>query len=1039
MPEGMTFLPDERNVELSPGVGIVSAPVKALDSLGAASPLNLQEDSWRGLLAFCLLADAWGLPPVTLRPVHPGSSAFARAVLPGETALILWKGQLLGTLHPQLGILPAAQMERLNLPERVFWYDGAFHDPANQLNERDRTLLLFRLSALKRQGEGCMQRFLSALTQASLRTSQAAVHMDGQARRLLSLRIKAILGRAPGVTAEEGDYTPSVNPILSAMGVVERTQSLLPAITWRYNGQAFARSHSAALCESTGAADEPAALSALAENVALMERCSPGWRAACCESIRRWLHQHQDDRALLPILRGLMEETAQQLAQPQAMEPLHLHWPWTAQAATLALWQEAMGTGLEAVLAQPFADKLCLLPGGARSALQDETLSRVCMLPATEEQPASALVPPMSMALAAMAGDRLLPERLTFRRGDKGIEVSMTLLGRSPVVLERTYAMDECRTLAPEDAPTLAQWPCVPLAGWRAYYVYLHGGSLRAAALDGAAWRTTEDRLFSVVRTEHFPSMVALLEGECCLGVVPNLAEPYAPAALGHALGVMDIGASGISLALQQSEMTQPVQLPSLLRMLLHGGRSAPIGEEFLPGVPLGPVLPAAVELFSQAEEPAPFVDGHILMTEGCQSLAQHDAKSLYAAWKWHADAPARRARRLMLHQAMLTTCLAAALQGATAIGWRIGLPEDMAADGRRALWQDVGELSGLVAAQCGLPLAHSQVSQADESLALGAYLRTEGNIRGGFMALDVGSSSACLALWIRGMNRPAARVCLPLGTAAMLLDGLMQHPSALEEDFANLPDKDARDSLHLLAQQLRSAQTRQELEKCSLLLECCLAHHGPALFQHMNGLFQQGRTPALLALILHGFASLLFLCGTVLEQAGMDPLLNDHLPAEMTLMITGRGSLLMASLPENVKAALAQFTQMSLGNQQPIRSLRFLFSSAPKNDVALGLSCMKEASYGGPAAPQSLRPNASPLPPAVEARRFLEAFAAVFPQAAYLLCSHVYQADAALAAPGEKLIRASIARSFTPDAVPEAALAACLMDLRQMNQTERS
>lgn len=1038
MPEGMTFLPDERDVELSPGVGIVSAPAKGLDSLGAAAVLNLQEESWRGLLAFCLLADAWGLPPVTIRQVQPESSAFARAVLPEQVSLVLWENQLLGTLHPQAGVLPAARMEKLTLPQRVYWYDGKFADPTLTLNERDRTLLMFRLSALKRQGEGCMQRFLSALTQASLRTSQAAAHMDSEARRLLSLRIRAILGHVPGVTAEEGEYTPSVNPLLSALGAVEHAQGLAPAVTWLYNGRPFARSHSAALCESTGHGDEAATLAALEENVALMERYSPAWRADCSEGIRRWLHQHRDDRALLPALRTLMEEIARQLGQPRAPEPLHLCWPWTARGATLSLWQEAMGTGMEDALARPFADKLCLLPGGAWTALQNECLSQVCVLPGTQDTPAAAVVPPMSQALAAQAGDRLLPERLTFRRVENGIQVTMTLYGHSPVVLERTYAGDECRTLAPEDAPTLAQWPCVALEGWRAYYVYLHGGSLRAAALDGDAWRLTEDRLFSVVETAHFPGMIALLEGECCLGVVPNRAEPLAPAAQGHALGVMEVGASGLALALQQGEAARPVQLPGLLRMLLLGGRHAPVGEEFLPGTPLGPVLPAAVELFSRAEEPAPFVDGHILLAESCQTLAKHDAKNLHAAWKWHADAPARRARRLMLRQAMLMTSLAAALQGATAIAWRIGLPEGMAAEGRRELWQDVGELAMLVSAHCGLPLAQSQVSQADESLALGTYLRTEGNIRGGFLALDVGSSNACLALWLRGMNRPAARVCLPMGTTAMLLDGLLQCPAALEEDFANLPDRQAREDLCLLARHLSAAQTRPEMEKCSLLLENCLAHHGPALFAHMNGLLLQGRTTALMALMLHGFAVLLFLCGTVLEQAGEDPLLNDHLPAEITLMLTGRGSWLMASLPENVKAALARFTQMCLGGRQPVGSLRFLFSSAPKEDVVLGLACVKDAAYGMPSAPQSLRPNAAPAAPEAQAARFLQAFAAVFPQAACLLYAHVYEADGTLAATGSKLLQAGAARHFTPDVAPEAALAALLADLRQLNPTER-
>lgn len=1037
MPEGMTFLPDERDVEFSTGTGLVAAPVASLGSLASTPKLSFQEEDWRGLLAFCLLVDAWDMPPVCIRTLQPDSSPFAQAVLERETHLVLWQEQLLGTVHPHLGVLPAPQMGVLRLPERATWYDGTFHDPSDQLNERDRTLLMFRLSALNRQGEGSMQRFLSSLTQASLRTSQAAAHMDDASRSLQAMRIKAILGQAPGVTAEESRYVPSVNPILSALGAVEHTQGLSAAITWHYQGKPFARSHSAALCEPTGHQDEAATLAALEENVAQMERYSPTWRAACCDSLRRWLHQHQEDRSLLPSIRSLVEDIRLQLAQPAPLEPVHLCWPWEPTGATLSLWQEAVGTGLEDVLARPFADRLCLLPGGAWTALQNETLSRVCVLPATQEQPAAAVVPPLSQCLAAGAGSLLLPERMTFRRVEGGVNVTIMLYGHRPVVLERTYAPEELRSLAPEDAPTLAQWPCVPLEGWRAYYVYLHGGSLRAAALDGDTWRTTEDRLFSVVQTEHFPSMIALLEKESCLGVVPNRAEAFAPAATGHALGVMELGASGLTLALHQGDVAQLVQLPDMLRLLLRGGRRAPVGEEFLPPGNLGPVLPAAVELFSQAEEPAPWVDGHILMAESCQSLCRHDAKTLFTAWKWHADAPAQRARRLMLHQAMLMVSLSAALQGASAISWRIGLPEDMAADGRRELWQTVGDLARLVSAQCGLPLAQSQVSQADESMALGAFLRSEGNIRGGFMAMDVGSSNTSLTLWLRGMNRPAAQACLPMGTTAMLLDGLLQYPTAMEEDFATLPDSDAQEACRLLAHQLQNAESRQELEKCSLLLETCLAQHGPALASHMQAQFHQGRTTVLLALMLQGFASLLFQCGTVLERAAQDPLLNDHLPGEMTLIFTGRGSQLMATLPENIKAALAQFTQMGLGPYHPVQHLRFLFSSTPKSDVALGLACMKEASYGAPGAPLAAQPNAPSLPPETQIRRFLEAFAAVFPQAACLLYGHVYEANGTIATVGDKLIRAAAARHFAAG-VTEPALAACLADMRQINQ-ERS
>lgn len=1041
MPEGMTFLPDEREIELSPGVGIVSAPAEALQGLAPLHATKVQEERWRGLVAFCLLVDAWGETPVTIKTLHPGDSAFARAVLEQEVSLVLWKGQLLGVVQPQKGVLPAKQMEPLSLPDRVFWYDGDFHDPTEQLNERDRTLLTFRLSALNRQGEPCVQRFLSALTQAGLRTAQGAAHMDEAASAQMLLRIKAIFGQVPGVGEERSDYAVSVNPVLAALDAVEHTESAAPAMTWRFRGAAFARSHSAALFEPAGDPSEGHTLAALAENVGLMERYSPAWRMRTAERIDQWLHQHQTDRALLPNLRGLLAETARQLGMPMPLEPLRLQWPWDAQRAAFALLREALGDRMDEALAAPFADKLCLLPGGAWSALGEEPFSRLCALPAVGEEPAAAVIPPLSQAMAAQGGAYLLAESFTFAyTADGGVQVSFALRGNGVAVLERKYAPEELRRLLPEEAPTIAVWPCRPLEGWRAYYVYLHGGTLRAAALDASEWRKTEDRLFSVVKTEHFPRMVVLLEGECCLGVLPNRAMPMQSQPTGPALCLMEIGASALTLGLRQGENAEPLQLPNLLKILLHGGKTANISEEFLPASPLGPVLPAAVELFSRAEEPAPLLDGHMLMPESCASLAKRDARTIYAAWKWSVDESSRQARRLMLHQAMLTASLAAALRGVTAVAWRIALPEGMAGEGRRDLWQMVGQLAPLVVAECGLPLAESQVSHGDESFALGAYFRSAANIRGGFTVFDVGSSGTSLALWLRGMNRPAMRVALPLGVQTMLLDGLMQRPNVLEEDFSGMADESARESMTLLAQQLRMARSRKELEKCSLMLDQCLCRHDQALARHMNGCFQQGRTTYMQALILQGAAALMTIGGLVLEQVGRDPLLNDHLPAEMTLMMTGRGSLLMAALPENVKAALAQFMRVQLRENHPVRSLRFLFSTAPKCEMALGLACMKEASTGAPAAQQTYRPNTFlAQQPEALAMGFVSGFARVFPQAAYMLYGQVLEQDGSIGSRGERLVRAAAARQLAPGAAPEAALAACLAELRQINDEERS
>ncbi|MBE5803840.1 MAG: hypothetical protein E7316_04940 [Clostridiales bacterium] len=1039
MPEGMTFLPDEKDIELSSGVGIVAAPLNGLQSLAAPrAGLKMEEDAWRGLLAFCLLADAWGVDGVTVKTIRPEQSAFASAVLREKISLVLWQREVLGVLNRQAGIVPAAQLRTVELPERVFWYDGTFHDPTDELNERDRTLLICRLSAMNQQGEAAVQRFISALTQAGLRSAQLVAHQDEKTMANLALRMKAILGQTPGVEEQRDPYAAApVNPLLAALGLAERDEPPALSLTWRYNGTIIARSSSAIYCEGIDTSEAEAALENIAQDIRMLEQYSPTWRQNLARRTQDWLNRHQDDRALLPIVRTLAEEIRYQAGVPLPAEQLRLQWPWKAGGVVSTLWHEALGEELDAGMVNPFADELCLLPGGAWNALGDAVLSRLCVLPGDAMEPAAAVVPPLSRELAACVGDRLMMESFSFRRTeDGGVCASFALRGKDQAMLERVYAPGEIRRLSMEEAPTVAVWPCLPLPerSWRAYYVYIHGGTIRASALHQGRWLITEDRLFSVLKTESFPEMIALHADGRCLGVLPNSLPPCQPARTETALGLLDVGASGIALGLMQGEAAEPVQVPGLVRTLLRGGKAAPLSEEFLPAAPLGPVLPAAVELFNQKEEPIPLVDGHILTPETCTALAGREAKAMHSAWKWSVDAPARRARRMMLHQAMLTASLAAVLKGAPSISWRIALPEGMAAEGRRELWQEISDLAPVVAASCGLPLKDKSVSHGDESLALGTYLRSEGTVRGGFMALDVGSGDASMALWLRGMNRPAVRCNLPLGVQSMLLDGLMQHPGALESDFADMPDENARQSVLLLAGQLRAASGRKELEKGRFLLDQCLNEYGTALSAHMNNRFAQGRTTVTQSLVLQAFAALLALSGLVMEQVRRDPLLNDYLPAEMTFIMAGKGNQLMNAMPEYLKSALAQFVRLEMSGDHPVRGMRFLFSAAPKCDTIMGLARMTEVRTDPPAAPKNLRASAQlPMPPDLLMMRFLSAFRSVFPQASHMLYGHVFDQAGMITREGENLIRATAARYFAAAGEPEAALATCLTELRQI------
>ena len=1042
MPEGMTFLPDEKDIELSSGVGIVAAPVAAVQRLAAPRTAQVDESAWRGLLAFCLLADAWGEDGVTVKTIRPESSGFASCVLQGEISLVLWKGQVLGILNPQVGITPAAQLVPLALPERVFWYNGTFRDPAEELCERDRTLLLCRLAALNQQGDNMVQRFVSALMQAGMKVAHTVAHQDEATMASLALRLKAILGQVGGVEEEQGMYAQvSENPLLNALKLVERREAAVPALAWRCHGVPFARSNTAVYCEGTGHPGEQQALEDLARDVQLLEKYSFTWRQNLSRRAHQWLSQHRDDRAVLPIVRTLVEEICTQASALVPREELRLVWPWSGEGVARTLWQEVLGEKIDAGMLNPFADELCLLPGGAWNALGDTVLSRLCVLPGNDMEPASAVVPPLSKEMAACAGDQLVLESFFFRRlEDGGVTVSFALRGTDTAVLERTYGPEEIRRLSPEEAPTVAVWPCLPLPrdSWHAYYVYIHGGTVQAAALQDGQWVQTRDRLFSVVKTNVFPEMIALQYQGRCLGVLPNQLPPCQPARTEAALGLMDVGASGVALGLQQNGVTELMHIPGLVRTLLWGGKAAPLGEEFLPAAPLGPILPSAVEMFSDAQEPQPLVDGHIMMPETCMALSQREAKTIHAAWKWSVDAPARKARRLMLHQAMLMVSLAAALKGAKGIAWRMALPEGMAADGRCELWQEVASLAPVVAESCGLPLVSREVTHADESLALGAYLRSQGTVRGGFMALDVGSGDVSMALWLRGMNRPAVRCNLPLGVQSMLLDGLMQHPAVLESDFADMPDENARQAVLHLAQQLRAANDRKSIEKGRFMLDQCLAEYGTALSMHMNNRFAQGRTTVTQALVLQAFAAMLALSGLVQEQVRRDPLLNDYLPQEMTFIMAGKGNQLMNAMPDYLKSALAQFVRLEMSGDHPVHSMRFLFSAAPKCETIMGLGCMAEVHTEAPAAPQTMRAS-SPLhmPPELLLMRFITVFRSVFPQACALIYGHLFDQMGMMTAQAEQTVRAAAARHFSAGAAPEAALCACALELRQIAEHE--
>ena len=1063
--EGMVFLPEDA---AEAGVGMVrlsgddagrlytgadrAAGPDAFSRMERAA-FELEQGrgtmAWRGLLAFCLLAGAWeGAAQLTVRRVA-GVSSFAAAVLgedKGIDLLLVRRGErqaLLGVADRRVGVIPAAQGEDLTglVPERARFFDGGWNDPTALLNPRDRDILIRRLSLLRTGGSPAVQRFLTDLTREGLRPAREMARQEEDARQALLVRLKAVIGLMPeaGMTGlervTEGYTESSENPLMACLGLeaARRDCGPMPAL-YLWQGVPFARDSAVTGLESLSDPREGEALAALAEEIGLLERYSPRFRREMASRLRTWLEDRQGDAALSPAVRTLLQEARQELTTFRCGETPCLRWPWKRGGAQEILWREAVGDGLGEGFAMPFADRLCVIPGGAGEVFDDPVLRVRCMLPDREEEPACAVLPPLSMALAACAKDMVRTDSFRFCRTEEGgAQVCFTLRGAGEVSLARAYAPEEIRVLAPEEVPTLALWPALPLpeAVWRDYAVYLHGGTLRAAVLCGGNWLRTEDRLFSVLKTETFPSMAALCEGDACLGVVPCLLPPCHPAAGERAVGVLEMGASGIRMALRQGVQALPVRVPCLVKVLLQGGRSAPLAEEFLPLTPLGPVMPAAAELFADAQEPCPLADGHIPVGVDCRGLAARGAQRLHSRFLEGTSPAGRRARHLALRQCMELVSLQAVLNGAPSISWRLALPDGGPAKARAELWREVCHLAPLVARDTGLPLNDETVRHADASLALGHYVRGEGGVKGGFLAMDAGGNTAVLSLWLRGMNRPAMRCVLPLGMRAMLCP-LIGAPDCLAEDFADMPEGTARESVMLLSARLRGVRgSLSNLGLSQLLMDRCLGDHGPALAAHMNARLAQGRMTVTQALLTLGFSAMFALAGLMQEEVFRDPLLNDYLPAEMTLLLAGRGGEMFALLPEGLRSCCIRMARLEMSREHPVRGGRVQHSAAKGCEAVLGLCRMAEVREDEPGREMSLRASgAPPMPVELLLLRFLAAFRQMCPEACGRLYTGMFDASGLLTAEAESAVRAFAGRALAGGAEPECALASCLTGL---------
>ena len=236
--------------------------------------------------------------------------------------------------------------------------------------------------------------------------------------------------------------------------------------------------------------------------------------------------------------------------------------------------------------------------------------------------------------------------------------------------------------------------------------------------------------------------------------------------------------------------------------------------------------------------------------------------------------------------------------------------------------------------------------------------------------------------------------------------------------EFAAYPDPVFQADLDMLTRILAAARTDPpSLRKARMSLDHFLTDHYPHLIDAMGQRAAAGLSSRFGAVLLLHLSYLLMLSGLVLLQIAADPNKNDFLPEQMTLCLSGRGSLLLELLPDPLKTALWRF--LTMFRNKRVASMSLLFSAEKKMEIPVGLSLLQQVS--------SQLPPASAIPSSVSVRpeellpEFLLRFARVFPAEANLLFPGFFTGDIyhPFSQAGEAVVTAAIDQAFTARETP--------------------
>ncbi len=970
----LVFLPDrEGRDELGPQMGFVrvGADGSALKGLADRLILPPGEDTrtdgtlWRGVLALALLCDAWpdADAKVSVLTVNAATSTFASWVLSAradqaeEIHLVLLEccgmRRLLGIADAHAGlVLPATATDFTGMiPARATWYDaetGVWLDPVPCLNEHERAILLARMTMM---GLDCPE--ASALKAELAAADKAAVEAvsadDETAIHALGLRIQAVCGLQAFdsfALREEPCCVAKDNPLVRLFSAVDvRYDAPRASATCLWKGVPFARTSAALGWKGTDHPDEAAALKDIESEIALLEENSVRWNASCASGILHWLESQ--DAALLPQARRKADELRQAHAAKgrQVQTAVTLTWPWNAASGAVKhLLEEALGSNWMGGAANPFSDVLTKLTG---HALTDPMLQRNCACAD------GVLLPPLSREMAMCAarakdGEGLATDMLRFEpREDGGITASFLLRGTGEVRMIRTYPVEEMLVLGEAESPAVAVWPNLPMNAWHAYHVFVRGGCTTVAALSGREWKellpqTESADSWRCLRSEDYPACLCVLQGDKCLGVLPNAQPLRRIIPAGDAQVSIDMGATATAAVIMLEGKPVSFGGEHLVGTLLMPQDME--ADDFLRSLNPSELTPSSVLLTGDGDEL--FQDGYVYSVRGFDALEALEPGRVCTALKWRADKKSVRARRILLHQVMLGASLTAALAGAQNISWRLTVADEMADEGRTALLNLADELSVTVAQETGILLKDGKfmVTWAEESAATHAYLKGPGGMKGTFAVLDIGGSSTKLHLWMQGKSRPLGGAVVLEGASTVLLGAFRDKPDMLYHDFEDCGDEKLLDAVCSLCEQLTHvSESSAQADKALMMFDALLDNFRPAITQHLYARFNAQAPAYMQAVLLEMYAAAVFNVGLMLEQAGSDTNISHLFPADMTVCLTGRGAWLLDTLTPQLRNGLQYIAHEPMQLRHPVRTLTIRPVPLSAMVAALGMASLRE------------------------------------------------------------------------------------------------